>query len=362
MNEPRIALVTLDYPPEHGGVARYLGNLVEVSEGGIEVFVPETHVCEGPGRVKTMRMFAPGPWSWRRLVASCYALRTQGFTHVFVSHVLPVGTAAWIAHLFGGLSYSVLVHGLDIRLAAQRPHRRWLAGQVLRRAAHVFTNSQVVANEVHRFWPAIKVEVMTPGVEPRAFLSREEARAQLGVERSARICLTVARLVPRKGIDMMIRVLEHHPDWRYVVVGSGGDEARLRDLADMHAPGRVEFVTHATDHVRDLWYAAADMFVFFAREAEADIEGFGIVPLEAGLAGLPVLAGRAGGVIEAVVDGVTGVLVDPRDLAAMSAAFGALANDPTQREALGRAGSARVQKDFAWRPRWERLRAILKTP
>lgn len=359
MKQSSVALVTLDYPPEHGGVARYLANLVDVSDGVIDVFVPETHACQGPGRVHTMSMFAAGPWPWRCLIRSCRDLRQRGYTHLLLSHVLPVGTAAWLARRIGGLPYSVIIHGLDIRLAARRPHRRWLAGRVLRGATRVIANSQVVAEEARRAWPNLVVEVMTPGIVPRTFLSRYEARALVGVEVSQHICLTVARLVPRKGMDMMIRVLERHPEWRYVIVGSGVDEARLRDLAEMHAPGRVRFVDAATDEVRDQWYAAADIFVFLARETEADIEGFGIAPLEAGLAGLPVLAGRSGGVVEAVVEGVTGLFADPQRVESIDEAFTKLAQDTELRERLGSAGRARAQKEFAWKPRWERLREWL---
>lgn len=360
MKSSPLALLTLDYPPEHGGVARYLGNLVAASDGAIDVFVPETHACQGPGRVETIPMFAAGPWPWRRLVRSCWDLRDRGYSQILVSHVLPVGTAAWLAQRIGGLPYAVIIHGLDIRLAARRPHRRWLAGMVLRGATRVIANSQVVAEEARRSWPDLAIEIMTPGVEPRSFLSKAEARARLGIDPSVQICLTVARLVPRKGIDMMIRVLERHPDWRYVVVGSGGDEARLRDLAEMHAPGRVQFVTNATDDVRDQWYAAADIFAFLARETEADIEGFGIAPLEAGLAGLPVLAGRSGGVVEAVIDGATGLLVDPQRVEMIDEAFTKLEHDPELRARLGSAGQVRTQREFAWKPRWVRLRELLK--
>lgn len=355
MNPATICLVTLDYPPERGGVARYLGNLVAASQGAIDVIVPETHTTDGPGRVRVRRMFSVGPWPWRRMIRVCRSLRAEGYQHVLVSHLLPVGTAAWMARLLGGLLYSIFIHGLDIRLAGQRPWRRFLAGQVLRGAAKVFANSEAVASDARKLWPGCEVVVMTPGVEPRTFLPRDEARQALGCAPDARICLTVARLVPRKGIDTMIRVLARFPEWTYVVVGAGDDESRLRALAQEHAPGRVQFVGAVDDDVRDLWYAAADLFVFLARASSTDVEGFGIVALEAGLANVPVLAGRSGGVSEAVLDEQTGVLVDPEDEAEIEGVFHRLANDEALRMRLGQAGAERARRSFAWQDRWTAL-------
>mgnify|MGYP000019263685 CR=1 FL=1 len=355
MNPASFLLITLDYPPERGGVARYLGNLVAASEGAIDVLVPEEHTTDGPGRVQVRRMFSVGPWPWRRMISICRSVRAEGYTHLLVSHLLPVGTAAWIARHLGGVPYSVIIHGLDIRLAMQRPVRRWLAGKVLRGAAKVFANSEAVASDVRQFWSGCEVVVLTPGVEPRAFLARDEARKVLGCSPNERICLTVARLVPRKGIDSMIRVLARFPEWTYVVVGAGDDEARLRTLAQDYAPGRVQFVGALDDARRDQWYAAADLFVFLARSSSSDVEGFGIVALEAGLANLPVLAGRSGGVSEAVLDEETGVLVDPENDESISAAFHRLANDEALRTRLGQAGGERARREFAWHDRWTLL-------
>ncbi len=355
------ALYTLDYPPERGGVARYLGDLVEASKGGMDVFVPETHACTGPGRVETLKSFATGPSPWRPLVRSLRRLRARGYRSLLVSHVLPVGTAALLARLAGGLPYAVLVHGLDLRLAVRRRHRRWLARLVLRQAGAVLTNSEAVAAEVRALDACLRPTVVTPGVQPRAFLGRVEARAGLGVPADAFICLTVARLVPRKGIDTMIRRLPSLPaSVRYVVIGDGADRDRLKGLA--HASGvadRVTFLHGADDAERDRWLAAADLFVFLAREEPSDLEGFGLACLEAAMAGLPVLAGRSGGVPEAVVEGETGLLVEPTDDISLNEAFFKLFLDSQLRARLGRQGRERALRAFRWADRWERVHSVL---
>lgn len=356
------ALFSLDYPPERGGVARYLGDLVMESDGGLDVFVPETHAITGPGNVQNMRSLATGSVPWRPLIQSLRSLRARGYRALLLSHLLPVGSAAMLAKALGGLPYALIVHGLDLRLAQSTFRKRIIAKRVLRNASAVFTNSQAVAKEVTEFDARLKPIVVTPGLRPRTFLSHQEARARLDVSKETFVCLTVARLVPRKGIDTMIRLLKRLPqNVEYVIVGDGNDRLRLEGLVKEEGVTNVRFLTTCGDEERDAWSAAADVFVFLAREEGIDLEGFGIAPLEASQAGLPVLAGRTGGVGEAVVDGETGVLVDANDLAEARRAFMRLYDDASLRAQLGEAGKMRAERDFSWRDRWQRIRAELET-
>lgn len=354
----RIALVTLDYPPERGGVARYLGDLVQEAGGVLDVFVPEGHATTGPGTVKAVPLFSSGFFSWRRLILFIYGLRKEGYTHVLVSHILPVGTAAMIARLFGGLPFMVLVHGLDLRLAMQRARRRWLVRRIVRSAQGVLVNSEAVGKEVRACDASIVPTIVTPGLRLRSFLSQDEARTRLHVEEGAFLCVTVARLVSRKGIDTMIKLLPSVPvPVRYVVIGSGPDESRLHGLArDFGVSDRVMFLSSCEDEERDTWLAAADLFVFFAREEGVDLEGFGIAPLEASSAGLPVLAGKTGGVSEAVLDEETGLLVDTKNEQDLYRAFMRLYGDADLRERLGAQGKTRARTQFSWKDRWNVIR------
>lgn len=350
-------LVTLDYPPEQGGVARYLGNLVRVSKGCMQVLVPHTHALSGPGEVSSARFFWRGPIAWLPLVWTLWCRRQA--SSLLVSHLLPVGTSALLARLMGGAPYLVLVHGLDVLLAEGSWRKRWLAGCVLRGARAVVANSGATAERVRAVWRGVSPHVITPGVEPRSFLSRLEARAKLEISSSETVLLTVARLEPRKGMDRMIEALATFPSVRYVVIGEGADRARLEALASVHAQGRVLFLGACSDAVRDLWLKAGDVFAFLAREEARDVEGFGIACLEASLAGLPVLAGRSGGVGEAVLHDQTGLLVRPTDLEEIRVALGRLLDDPALRSRFGEAGRIRAQTLFRWEDRFEAFRALL---
>ncbi len=355
-----IALVTLDYPPETGGVARYLGSLVRHANGEMDVFVNETHPAEGPGKVEPVWMFSRGPITWQPMIGLMRLLKKRGYQHVLVSHVLPVGTAAWIARMLGGLKYSVIVHGLDLRLARMSSKKTWLTKQVLRRAHTVIANSEAVAKEIRQLDPSLQPEVLTPGVEAFHATLQSEARQKLQIREGDKLVISIGRLVSRKGFDQLIEAIALlSADIKLVIIGRGNDENRLRGLAKNNKE-RVRFVTDADDEQRNMWLSAADVFALPARDEGADVEGFGIVYLEAAAHGLACIGGNSGGVPEAILNGKTGMLVDPNHAGEIANAIQTLFEDPNRRIAMGRLGRERVRAEFRWETRTERLLALLK--
>jgi phosphatidylinositol alpha-1,6-mannosyltransferase len=181
--------------------------------------------------------------------------------------------------------------------------------------------------------------------------------------------LSVARLSPEetyKGVDTLVyswpRVTGQLPDVELVVAGDGPDRARLEHSAALLGlGGRVRFVGQVCDEQLGCLYAEAELFALPARTrlgAKPQGEGFGLVFIEAGAMGLPVVAGRGGGVDEAVIDGETGILVDPDDPDAVADAIRAILSDPEFGRCLGEAGRARVRGELsfeAFRRRVERL-------
>ncbi len=354
----KLALITLDYPPERGGVARYLGGLVEASDGAFDVFVNETHQASGPGHVQPVKLIVSGWPSWRPMVGFIRGLRRKGYGLVLVSHVLPVGVAAMVARWLGGLPYAVICHGLDLRLARISRRKRLLARLALGSAQVVLVNSEATAREVRLVAPSVKPRVLTPAITPGTYPSRSEARQKLDVPSDAKLVVSVCRFVSRKGLDHLIEAVGKLSDVQLVLVGNGHERDRLSALAQPYGE-RIRFVSHASDAERDTWLAAADVFALPARDEGDDVEGFGIVFLEAAAAGLPCVAGKSGGVGEAIVDGETGLLVDPTDVGSIRAAIQKLLNDPALRERMGQAGRERVLKDFRWDDRWKELQSWL---
>jgi phosphatidylinositol alpha-1,6-mannosyltransferase len=139
------------------------------------------------------------------------------------------------------------------------------------------------------------------------------------------------------------------PVLRYVIVGDGDERARLEALVGHHGlRDRVTFVGEVPGGDLPGYYAACDIFLLPNRIDDGDVEGFGIVFLEAAAAGKPTVGGRSGGVPEAVEDGTTGLLVSGTDVQELSAAIRRLATSATARDRMGRAGRARVLSGLTW--------------
>jgi phosphatidylinositol alpha-1,6-mannosyltransferase len=176
----------------------------------------------------------------------------------------------------------------------------------------------------------------------------------------------VSRLVARKGQDVLIRALplvrERVRGARLLVVGDGPDAARLRRLArDCGVDDEVVFAGAVPAAELPAHHAVGDVFALPCRTRGGglDVEGLGIVLLEAAAAGLPVVAGRSGGAPETVQEGRTGHLVDGRDVASVASAVGGLLADPDRARAMGAAGRAWMQQEWTWAARVARLRDLL---
>ena len=249
------------------------------------------------------------------------------------------------------------LHGEELGFASTSRELTWLARRVYRGAAAVIANSQNSKRLLLRDWdvPDSRVHVVYPGVDTGRFrpdVDGRTLRARVAKDGDV-LFLSVGRLQRRKGHDMVLQALARLrstlPQVRYAIVGDGPHQAQLE--ADARALGLSD-ITHFVGPVREAelpgWYAAADVFVMPNRSDGVDFEGFGIVFLEAGAAGKPVIGGRSGGVPEAVADGITGRLVDGEDVADIQRAMGDLAALPGVRRQYGAAGRERALRDFTW--------------
>jgi phosphatidylinositol alpha-1,6-mannosyltransferase len=175
-----------------------------------------------------------------------------------------------------------------------------------------------------------------------------------------RVLLTVSRLVERKGHDMVIRalpaILDAAPDTIYLVVGGGPRAGFLRELAEeTGVAASVVFCGAVPDGELAAYYTASDVFVMPSREVDGDVEGFGITFMEAAACGKPSVGGRTGGVAEAIVDGETGLLVDPTSTDDIARAAISLLADADLASRMGTAGKRRVVTDFQYAQIAERL-------
>ena len=161
----------------------------------------------------------------------------------------------------------------------------------------------------------------------------------------------VARLASRKGHAQVLRTLAQlvptHPTAHYLIVGDGPDEGRLRQMVrELGLEAHVTFAGYVPEEELNHYYDVADVYVMPSRPEGDTVEGFGLVFIEAGARGLPVIGGRHGGVQEAIVDGQTGYLVDPLDRDEIARRILELIEHPALRRMLGKQGRKRVLSEF----------------
>jgi phosphatidylinositol alpha-1,6-mannosyltransferase len=195
---------------------------------------------------------------------------------------------------------------------------------------------------------------------------RTDARQHFGWDDDAEIVLGISRLVPRKGFDVLIRAVAqlapHRPRLKLVIASTGRDEDRLKKIAhEVHAP--VEFLGRVPHEDLPRLYGCVDVFSMMCRNRWGGLEqeGFGIVFVEAAACGVPQIAGNSGGAAEAVLDGVTGyVMDDPTDIAGLAARIAAILDDEALRGSMAAASRERAVTEFNYDVLGHRLGQVLK--
>ncbi len=252
---------------------------------------------------------------------------------------------------------AVLGHGVEVWEALPPAIRGWMQRAEAVIAPSAFTRDKIV--EMNGVNPA-RVTVLPHGLD--AHWTPSPRRSAPGAGKRLLSVTRLSRADSYKGVDVVLRVLpdvlDRHPEATYVVAGDGDDRPRLETIArEFVISGHVKFCGEVTGSKLHALYSEADLFVLPSRE-----EGFGIVFLEAMSYGLPVVAARAGGTLEVIEDGVTGLLVPPEQPDALAGALEDLLGDSARLQALGEAGRCRVQENFLFEHfsrRWQRWLAGL---
>ncbi len=357
-------LFTLEFPPFKGGIANYYGHLVKYWP------FDETLLVLNNNRGELLA--AKGWLRWLKAIPALNRqVKREKIDYVLVGQILPLGTTAWLLSLLRPLRYGILLHGLDFAWALKSERKRWLTRRILRRAQAIIAANRYVAEKVKEFLPALrnKVEVINPGIELAAPLAEAKLLAELKEKYALEgkiVLFTLGRLVRRKGVDYVLQALRQIPrplsdNLLYFIAGTGPDENYLRQLVPENWRRQITFLGEINEAEKWAWLYLTDVFLMPAREVAGDFEGFGIVYLEANLCAKAVIAGRAGGVSDAVIDGVNGLLVDPLDINAIKEALIKLAENPVLRQKLGESGKKRAQTEFNWEKQTMKLVSLIKT-
>jgi phosphatidylinositol alpha-1,6-mannosyltransferase len=374
----RLVLVTQDFPPQRGGIQTYaleLAKRLAVRCEAFAVIAPVERAATAADRALGFRILRHGTFD--TLVAACVPALARlvlgdGFDHALHAQWSTVPASLALRSL-GRLEHvAVAAHGRELLLEPWRATKLAQSGydavrrQALTRADRVLAGSTFTAGLAENLGVAReRITVTRYGTDPSRFTPRDATalRSRLGLS-GRPVLVTIARLVERKGIDSVLEALPSVrgavPDVAYVVVGDGPHRARLE--AHARAAGvesAVKFVGPVPDEELPLWYSLGDVFVMPSRSEAPDVEGFGIVYLEAGACERPVVALSAGGVPDAVADGISGLLVAPGDGAALAARLSELLLDPARAAELGRRGRERVLGELNWDSVTERTLAAL---
>ena len=353
-------LVTNDFPPKVGGIQNYLWELWRRLPAHTTAVLTTPRRgsswfdADAPFRIERdrARVLLPTRALARRIDALASDLDVD---LVLLDPAVPLGILGpWLERPYG-----VIVHGAEVTVPGRLPVSAKVLGRVLRDARVVIAAGGYPAAEARRCAGCdLPTIVVPPGVDTTRFRplrddQRDVTRRRLGFDPGAPLVLGMSRLVPRKGFDVLIDAVAdlaaRRPTVQLAIIGAGRDRARLEHRAARRgAP--VRFLGRVADDDLVSLLGSADVFAMLCRNRWGGLEqeGFGIVFLEAAACGVPVVAGRSGGSVEAVEEGRTGVIIDhPRDVGAVTSMLEALLDDEETRRSMAAAGRARADAEFS---------------
>ena len=376
----RLLVVTQDFPPDVGGIQTYsweLARRLSAKASALEVLAPARPAAAAVDRAAPFPVTRvpgrPDLLPLTGLPAVCRRARALRPDRALHAQWQTVGLSLIARRLTGWPRRIVCAaHGRELLFnpAAAVPGLRAaydaLRRGLLRRVDTFVPVSHYTARLLHdRDVSPERTHVVSNGTDPDRFSPQDATALRQDLGLSGRpLLLTVGRLVPRKGIDTVLRalpdVIEALPDLMYLVVGTGPDRARLERLsADLGLEAHVRFCGEVPHDALPRYYSAADLFVMPAREDPPDVEGFGLVFLEANACGTPVVGARTGGIPDAIRDGETGLLVPPGRPAVLAEAVLHVLTQPDVAAALGRQGRHHAVHEASWTHVADRMYTVL---
>lgn len=375
-----LIMLSSQFPPGVGGVATFAYQISHrLADDGypVVVMVPDAGASHADrketstNRVKLIDVpFYNGrirkPWWYLvyPLFLLAYVLRAWSVVRnnrnsaILAAYWFPDGFVAHLVTRIWGGRYHVVVHGLDILRVFDNRRKRGRLFRVLSRADTVICRSGFTSELVEQIGiPLDRISKITDGIDPAEFYPSpegESVRRRLGLE-GRHVLFTLGRLVDRKGHSLVLRalpsILKEFPETMYVIGGDGPEKESLLQLSErLGVQDNVIFLGQVAPEELRAYYNACDIFVMpnHVGRNPWDVEGFGIVFLEAAACGKPVVGGASGGAPDAILDGETGFCVPENDVSAVEEKIALLLGDGELRTRMGDAARARVLKEFTW--------------
>lgn len=368
----KILIITLEFPPQLGGISTYVRYFAESLKGNeVIVLAPkyekkeEMKNFDASLSFKTIRKNPYWPrfiWPrWCRLFWQVFWLvRREKIEIIYLHHVLPVGYVGWLIKKILKIPYLIFSHGTDIELATKTRWKRKMLYKVASTAEQIIFNSHSLQKRLLQILPELenKVSVLYPCPETMFYEHPDKAilekfKTQYALE-GKKVILTIARMTDGKGYPHLLRIfpkiLNEIPNAVWLVIGDGvKKDWFVKEMQKLNMQNVIRFIGEMPHHELKNYYYLADLFVLLTHPDNGREEGLGLVFLEAGACGLPVVAGRSGGVEEAVINGQTGLVIDLHlgDKQIIDSIVGLL-NKADFAQQLGQNAQERIKADFQW--------------
>lgn len=381
-----ILFVAFDYPPLTGGIANISYNIAKnlsAENGVLLVVAPTIKGHKGFDNKSNIITFRITNRKMLREVVLFFTMLYLIFKFkievIYNLTWYPSAAVSYFISVLTGIPYVIHVYAMDYfedrRGFFNKIKYNWLRTFIKKltfnRAKRIIALSSFMKDRlIVRGIDALKIKVVPPGVDPKRFIPHLDAKDVILKHRleDKKVLLTVSRLDDYKGHDMVIKALpkliSKFSDLVYLIVGTGPHEESLRKLVEkFDLNDHVIFEGWVYDEtLLSLYYNACDIFIMLSREVydEAKVEGYGVVFLEASACGKPIVAGKSGGIEDAVIDAVTGILVDPLNLDEIDRAVTKILSDRHYAEFLGTNGFNRIKKEgLDWGSIGKRIREVL---
>jgi phosphatidylinositol alpha-1,6-mannosyltransferase len=367
-------LITENFPPKSGGSGRWFWELYSrLPHNEYEILAGDDSAAakfDYDAQIHIQRHnLNSSEWGFKSTVGLKFyfknvlhvrkIIKQRQVTQLHCGRVLPEGVIAWLLNLFTGIPYVCYVHGEDLETAQSSREQYFICRQVIKQAKTIICNSQNSANIVAKFGAqaAVKTQVLHPGVDSNLFVPKhrnEKFLTSMGWL-GKKVVLTVGRLQARKGQDMMIKaipeILKTLPNFLYAIVGDGEERNTLIKLStELGVEKHVQFLSGISDVQMIESYQQCDLFILPNRTIDNDIEGFGMVLVEAQSCGKPVIAGDSGGTRETMLPGESGLIIDATQPSNIVKAVVGLLSDEQKSKDMGCKGREHVLQSLDWEP------------
>lgn len=304
---------------------------------------------------------------WRVYRAVKQIITKENIDVIHCGRCLPEGFIGYIINKLHGIPYICYIHGEDVETAATSRELSWIVKKALNGASTLICNSKNSANILLQKWNTApdKTFIVNPGVDAQTFIPAafdETIKGSLGWQ-NRKVILTVGRLQERKGHDVLIQalptIIKSHPQLLYAIIGNGEQKPHLEKLvADLNLSKHVVFMNEINDAQMIQCYQQCDVFVLPNRTVGNDIEGFGMVLVEAQSCGKPVIAGDSGGTVETMKVNESGLIVDCTSPDLLQTKLISLLDYPNKLAEMGIIGREFVVNNLDWEKLSQRIQKL----